>query len=63
MKVVKHRPLESPICRDADDDNILAAAVAGLCDYIITGDNDLLEIRQYKNIQILNPRMFAELES
>ena len=31
-----------PICRDSDDDKVIATAVAGKVDYLVTADNDLL---------------------
>jgi putative PIN family toxin of toxin-antitoxin system len=35
-------PLETPrICRDPDDDKVIAAAIYGLADYIVTMDQDL----------------------
>ena len=48
-------PLSQPVCRDADDDMILATALAGGCDYIITGDQDLLDLDSYQAIKILRP--------
>ena len=51
MKVVTPSKLESQVCRDPDDDNILAAAVSGNCDCIITGDKDLLVLKQYERRQ------------
>lgn len=36
-------PPETPsICRDPDDDKVIAVALYGLVDYILTVDNDLL---------------------
>ena len=51
-------PLSSPVCRDPDDDNILAAALAGNCDCIVTGDKDLLVLKEYLGIPILSPTAF-----
>jgi uncharacterized protein len=62
MEVVVTQTLSIPVCRDPDDDNILAAAAAGNCEYIITGDNDLLELKQYGDIKIATPRGFADSE-
>jgi uncharacterized protein len=50
-------------CRDADDDRILAAALDGECSHLVTGDNDLLALKQFNNISIVTPREFAELIS
>lgn len=63
MKVVTASKLESPACRDADDDNILAAALSGQCDCIITGDKDLLVMKQYEGVEIFSPRDFLENEA
>lgn len=32
----------APICRDPDDDKVIAAAIWGQVDYLVTQDNDLL---------------------
>lgn len=61
MAIAKHN-LEKPVCRDSDDDNILAAAVGGSCDCIITGDEDLLVLKAYEGIDILSPRDFLTKE-
>ncbi len=58
MTVVSASKLDDPICRDPDDDNILAAAISGKCDCIITGDKDLLVLKQYERINIFSPRDF-----
>lgn len=58
MKVVPALKLDSRVCRDADDDNILAAAVSANCDCVITGDKDLLVLKAYAGIDILSPRNF-----
>ncbi len=62
MEVVSPIPLDKPVCRDADDDNILAAAVAGNCEYIITGDKDLLVLKRFQDIDILSPSEFQAYE-
>ncbi len=55
-EIVETRPLTVPIYRDADDDWILATALAAKADALVTGDKDLLVIEQYKGIPILTPR-------
>jgi uncharacterized protein len=62
MRVVTPSKLESQVCRDPDDDNILAAAVSGICDCIITGDKDLLVLKQYEGVDIFTPRDFLDNE-
>ena len=63
MEVVEPEKLSSPVCRDSDDDNILAAAAAGNCECIVTGDKDLLVLKEYDEIKILSPREFSDQES
>ena len=60
-KVIEHSLKITDICRAADDDNIIACAVAAKADYLVTGDSDLLDIRSYKNIKIITPRDFEAL--
>lgn len=62
MKVVSESALTSPVCRDPDDDNILAAAISGDCDCIITGDKDLLVLKKYEGVDIFSPRDFLTNE-
>jgi putative PIN family toxin of toxin-antitoxin system len=50
-------------CRDPDDDRILAAAVDGDCSHLVTGDADLLALKQFNDISIVTPREFGEIIS
>ncbi len=54
-EVVEPPPLPQPVCRDADDDAVLAAAIAGLANLIVSGDGDLLDLKLYKGIPIITP--------
>ena len=49
------------ICRDPNDDMIIACALDAAADYIVTGDEDLLILNRYKDIVIINPRNFEAL--
>jgi uncharacterized protein len=49
------------IVRDIDDNRVLEAAVEGECDYVITGDADLLDLKSYKRITIITPAEFLEI--
>lgn len=51
----------TPICRDSDDDLILACARDAAADYIVTGDEDLLVLKNYEWVRIVNPREFEKL--
>ena len=48
------------ISKDPDDNMIIDCAVESTADYIISGDNHLLEIKSYKNIKIISPRDFLD---
>ena len=54
-------PLASDVCRDPDDIKILGLAVATKADYIVTGDKDLLVLKSFQGIPILNPRSFSDI--
>ncbi len=58
VRIVEPTRLRSPVCRDADDDTVLATAVAAAAAMIVTGDQDLLIIGRYKDIDIVSPREF-----
>jgi putative PIN family toxin of toxin-antitoxin system len=42
--------------RDADDVPVLGTAVAGRCQLLITGDSDLLSLKRYKHLRIVDAR-------
>ena len=60
--IIPHSPLPSSVCRDPDDDNILAAASAGDVNCLITGDKDLLVLKNFQKIPILKPAAFWKFE-
>jgi uncharacterized protein len=55
-------PMETiDVVADIADNRVLEAAIEGECEVIITGDVDLLALRNYRKIQILNPEQFLRL--
>ena len=46
---------------DPDDDRVLEAAVAGKADYIVTGDDDLLRLGEFRGTRIVSPAMFVAI--
>lgn len=49
------------VSRDPDDDQVIACAVVGEADVIISGDDDLLNLEQVGNMPILTAAQFLEL--
>ncbi len=48
------------ICRDPDDDKFINCARDAQAMYIVSGDKDLLVIRQFENISIVTAKEFCE---
>lgn len=51
--------ISSPL-RDPDDNRILGGAVAYHCEFLVTGDDDLLELKSFSGVEIISVRAFAE---
>jgi len=62
FKIVKIKGGNMKVCRDEDDNNIIETAVSAKANIIITGDDDLLVLKNYKDIEIISPREFYNLE-
>ena len=61
-ELVEPAPLDANLCRDPDDVAVLATAIAGKADFIITGDQDLLVLSQHEGIPIVTPRQWLEAQ-
>jgi predicted nucleic acid-binding protein len=64
---LRKRAIVSPITASVhgiathpEDDMILATAVSGHADYLVTGDSKLERLGKYKSVTILSPRRFLE---
>lgn len=51
------------IKRDPDDNKILECAIDGKTDYIISGDNHLLELKEFRGIKIIKTKEILRLIS
>ncbi len=51
------------ILKDIPDNRVLEAAVQSGSQYIITGDKALLNLKNYKKIQIVSPAEFVKLDT
>lgn len=47
------------VCRDPKDDIILECASNAKAEIIVTGDKDLLVLKEYRGIRILSPREYV----
>src|SRR4030042_3034604 len=55
------KKLDKRICRDPEDIKILGLSELAEPDYIITGDSDLLSLKEFNSIPIITPREFWEI--
>lgn len=49
---------EVDICRDPDDNHLLALCKDGKADLLITGDKDLLVLKKFRKTRVLAPAEF-----
>ncbi|MCL4352998.1 putative toxin-antitoxin system toxin component, PIN family [Patescibacteria group bacterium] len=57
-------PLTIPvqgIATHPEDDLILATALSGHAEYLVTGDRNLQDLKEYQGVRILSPRQFLDL--
>lgn len=55
LPLLEPPPLPAPVCRDPDDDEVLALALAAQVDLIVSGDDDLLALQVFEGIPIPSP--------
>lgn len=49
------------ICRDPADDKFIDVALAAKADHLVTGDKDLLVLKNYRGVKILKPKELLAL--
>jgi putative PIN family toxin of toxin-antitoxin system len=49
------------VSKDPDDDKYIAAAIEGQAGFVVAGDSDLLDLKEFEGIRIMSPRMFLDL--
>ena len=64
-KIIEHMEIITPtskinVCRDPDDNKFIECAVDGHCIYIVSGDKDLLAVKNFDDIEILTLHEFFE---
>jgi uncharacterized protein len=55
-EIVKPAIIAATACRDPDDLPVLGTAVAGRAGVLVTGDKDLLVLKEHAGISIVTPR-------
>jgi putative PIN family toxin of toxin-antitoxin system len=60
-QIAKPNKLSTRASRDSDDDAVLGLAIAVNANYIITGDEDLLSLKEFQKIPIVSPREFWDI--
>ena len=60
-KIIISKGIKKPASRDQDDDKILQCGLDGNVDFIITGDKDLLVLKEYETIKIIKPKDYLEI--
>ena len=60
-KIVEPSQKIRVVTDDPDDDKFIEAAVEGKCEYIVSNDKHLLNLRNYKQITIVKPEEFLTL--
>ncbi|MDA8088564.1 MAG: putative toxin-antitoxin system toxin component, PIN family [Nitrospiraceae bacterium] len=57
-EIVEPAAVDSSICRDKTDLPVLGTAISGKAVFIVTGDADLLAVKNCRGIEIITPREF-----
>jgi len=60
-KVVEPKQKFNVVKEDPTDNKFLEAAVEGSADYIVSGDKDLLRLKNFMGIQIISPAEMASI--
>jgi len=47
--------------KDPDNDKYIATAIDGRAGFVVAGDSDLLDMKEYDGIRIVSPRVFLDL--
>ena len=59
-EIIVPLPLPPKTCRDPGDLHILGLVQAGHADCLITGDGDLIALKEFAGCRILTPRQFSD---
>jgi putative PIN family toxin of toxin-antitoxin system len=59
--MVAESPAVRVVERDPNDDMVVACAVEGRVDYVVTRDKDLLSLSAYRDVRMVTPRQLLDL--
>jgi putative PIN family toxin of toxin-antitoxin system len=49
------------VSKDSDDDKYIAAGIEGRASFVVSGDPDLLDLKEHAGVRIVSPRGFLDL--
>jgi len=61
VEVVEVKRRVKVVRRDPDDVKFIACALAGSAEFVVTGDRDLLAVRSFENVQVIQLRDFLAI--
>ncbi|HEY3931424.1 MAG TPA: putative toxin-antitoxin system toxin component, PIN family [Verrucomicrobiae bacterium] len=61
FSMVKIPNVLNAVPRDADDNAVLECAIEGKAGFIVSGDKDLLELKNFRGIEIVRASKFLEI--
>jgi putative PIN family toxin of toxin-antitoxin system len=63
VPLVRPAPNVRGVCRDPNDDHVIACAIAAQARYLVTRDPDLLDLQSYQHVQMVSPVTFTHFLS
>jgi putative PIN family toxin of toxin-antitoxin system len=61
LRVVQIAKVLHAVPRDPEDNMVLECAIEGQAQYVVSGDNDLLVLREFRGIQIVRASEFLKV--
>lgn len=61
LRIIQIPKALAGVCRDSEDNMVLECALEGGAQYIVSGDKDLLELKEFRGIRIVRASEFLDL--
>ncbi len=61
LQVIQIPKALTAVCRDPEDNRVLECALESRAQYIVSGDKDLLELKEFRGIRIVRAAEFLSL--